>query len=250
MTSRLTSFLLNRAGWGDRHSLELDVQQISVARDPGKLPNLLWLPPTERLDDILSWPDRSGFALQCIYELAPVGADHPSTLMSAEAVRWSGRGDVLEIELVEGWRGWPRFWGNRDIHEEEVEAAIHGMAPDSTLQLLSVPPGRDATGAPRARILESDDDPAVLFVGRLPADATILAGVVARLCETGALAQSTNEIPPLDGRLTRTRFRRTDKAASRITRWLGGYGPRDQQWVEQRTGVPWPSPQRWSAELS
>lgn len=251
MNSRLTSLSLNRAGWGSGHSLDLDVQQIAVARDPNKLPNLLSVRASQRLADILSWPDRSGLALQCLYQVAPVGRDNPVTVMSAEAVKWSGARDVFEIELVKGWRGRPFFWGSRDIDEEEVEAAIHGMAPNSRLQLLGVPAGRDTAGTPRARILQSEDDTAVRFIQHVPEDATILAGVVERLCDTGVLAQSTAETPPPESRsLTRTEFRRTNKAAPPVTRWLGGHGTRAQQAAEQRAGIPWPVAQRWSPELS
>ena len=51
-------------------------------------------------------------------------------LMTAEAVKCIRRGETFEIELVEGWRGEPHNWGNHRVHEEENEAAIHGMAPN------------------------------------------------------------------------------------------------------------------------
>ena len=149
MSKELIDFTLNRAGWGNSHSLDLDVRQI-VVRDPETLPNLLQVTATEPLADILSWPERSGCALQCQYALSPVGGNHPETLMTAEAVKRSCSGETFEIELVKGWSGEPYYWGNRSVHEEEVEAAIHGMAPNGELQLLSFPTERGTYNQPQA----------------------------------------------------------------------------------------------------
>ena len=176
MSKRLIDFTLNRAGWGNSHSLDLDVRQIEAARDPETLPNLLRVTANGPLADILSWPERSGCALQCQYELSPVGSNNPETLMTAEAVKRSCSGETFEIELVKGWPGEPHYWGNRSVHEEEVEAAIHGMAPNGELQLLSVPAERDTHDTRRARILESRDDEAVLFIARLLEEAGIPFG--------------------------------------------------------------------------
>ena len=41
MSKKLIDFTLNRAGWGDGQSLDLDVGQIETMRDPETLPNLL-----------------------------------------------------------------------------------------------------------------------------------------------------------------------------------------------------------------
>ncbi len=247
MSRRLIDFTLHRAGWGNRHSLDLDVRQIEAARDLETLPNLLRVKANRPLADILSWPERSGCALQCQYSLSPVGGNNPDTLMIAEAVEWSCSGETFEIELVKGWPGEPHYWGNRSVYEEEVEAAIHGMAPNGKLQLLSVPAGRDTHETPRARILKSRDDTAVLFIAHSLEEAEILSGVVERLCDTGVLVQHTGDVYPLDGSLmVGAKYQRTDKKASRVTRWLGGHGTRCQQAIEQRVGAPWPIPERWS----
>ena len=246
MNRNLIDFTLNRAGWGGSHSLDLDVRHIEVARDPEALPNLLRVEASGPLVDILSWPERSGCALQCLYALGPVDRNAPATLMAAEAVRRSDNGETCEIELVKGWPGEPYYWGNRSVHEEEVEAAIHGMAPTNGLQLLSIPAERDTGDMPRARILKSGDDTAVLFIARTEEEAEMLAGVVERLCDTGALVQRTGEIHPLEGSaMAGTEYQRTDKAAPRVTRWLGGHGTRSQQAAEQRIGTRWPLPVRW-----
>ena len=177
MSKELIDVTLNRAGWGDSHSLDLDGRKIEAARDPETLPNLLRVTANEPLATILSWPARSGCALQCQYGLSPVGSDNRrETLMVAEAVKYSCRGETFEIELVDGWRGKPHYWGNRSVHEEEVEAAIHGMAPNGELQLLSVRAERDTYDTPRARILQSKDDTAVLFIAIQPEEAKILSG--------------------------------------------------------------------------
>ena len=198
MSKELIDCTLNRAGWGDSHALDLDVRQVKAARDPETLPNLLRVTATEPLADILSWPERSGCALQCQYALRPVGSDKPrETLMIAEAVKHSCRGETFEIELVDGWRGEPHYWGNRRVHEEEVEAAIHGMAPTGELQLLSVRAGRDTSDTPRAQILQSKGDTAVLFIAIQPEEAKILSGVVERLRESSVLVH-TGEVHPPD----------------------------------------------------
>ena len=247
MSTRLIDITLNRAGWGNGQSLDLDVRQTEAARDPALLPNLLRVEANEPLGEFLSWPQRSGCALQCQYALSPIGRDHPRTLMTAEAVKRSGSADLFEIELVKGWPGEPHYWGNRSVHEEEVEAAIHGMAPNSGLQLLSIPAERDTNDTPRARILQSRNDTAVLFIAGGIEEARVLAGVVERLCDTGALVQCTNEDYPLEGSsMAGTEYRRTDNDPPLVTRWLGGHGTRSQQAFEQRIGVPWPVPVRWS----
>ena len=250
MSRELVAFRLNRAGWGKGHSLDLDVRRIETTRDPEILPNLLRVEADEPLWDILSWPDRSGCALQCQYELGLVGRSGLHTLMAAEAVGSSCSGDVLEVELVKGWPGEPYYWGDRPVHEEEVEAAIHGIPPQGDLQLRSVPAGREAADAPRARILRSKADIAVLFIAASLEEARILSGVVERLCDTGVLVQSTGESHPLEGSaMAGTDYQRTTKKAPLVTRWLGGYGTRSQQAMEQQASTPWPTPQRWSKEL-
>ena len=70
MSKELIDFTLNRAGWGNSHSLDLDVRQIEAARNPETLPNLLRVKANGPLADILSWPERSGCALQCQYALS------------------------------------------------------------------------------------------------------------------------------------------------------------------------------------
>ena len=246
MSKKLIAFTLNRAGWGDGQSLDLDVRQIETVRDPETLPNLLRVTASGPLADILSWPKRSGCALQCQFALSPVGVDHSKTLMTAEAVKCSCRGETFEIELVEGWRGEPHYWGNRRVHEEEVEAAIHGMAPNGELQLLSFPTERDTYDRPRARILKSKDDTAVLFIASTLEEARILSGVVERLCDTGGLVHTGEVHPPDSSSIVGAKYRRTDKKAPRVTRWLGGHGTRAQQAIEQRIGTHWHVPERWS----
>ena len=248
MSKELIDFTLNRAGWGDSRSLDLDIRQIEAARDPETLPNLLRVTANEPLAAILSWPERSGCALQCQYALSPVGSDNrQETLMVAEAVKYCCRGETFEIELVDGWRGKPHYWGNRSVHEEEVEASIHGMAPNGELQLLSVRAERDTYDTPRARILQSKDDTAVLFIAIQPEEAKILSGVVERLRDTGVLVQQTGWVYPLDGSsMAGAKYQRTDKKAPLVTRWLGGHGTRAQQALEPRIGAHWHVPERWS----
>ena len=250
MSRKLVAFMLNRAGWGKGQSLDLDVRRIKTTRALEILPNLLRIEADEPLSDILSWPDRSGCALQCQYELGPAERSGPHTLMAAEAVKSSPSGNVLLVELVRGWPGEPYYWGERPVHEEEVEAAIHGIPPHGDLQLLSVPAGREAADTPRARILRSKADTAVLFIAASLEEARILSGVVERLCDTGVLVQRTCESHPLEGSaMAGTDYQRTTKKAPVVTRWLGGYGTRSQQTMEQRSATPWPTPQRWSKEL-
>ena len=245
MSRRLLDFTLYRAGWGKGQSLTLDVEQIEVARDPEILPNLLRVRAGGPLPGLVSWPARSGCALQCLYSLSPVGRG-PTTLRTAEAVTRISSAENVEIELVKGWPGEPHYWGNRSAHEEEVEAAIHGMAPDDELELLSVPGERDAHGAARARILKSEDDAAVLFIAHSLDEARVLSGVVDRLCDTGVLARRASEVPSPEGSpAVGANCRRTDKSAPLVTRWLGGHGTRSQQAIERRGGAPWPVPDRW-----
>ena len=213
---------------------------------PKTLPNLLGVTATRPLADMLSWPERSGCALQCQFALSPVGGDNPQTLMTAEAVKYSCSGETFEIELVDGWRGKPHYWGNRRVHEEEVEAAIHGMVPNGELQLLGFPTERDTYDRLRARILESKDDTAVLFIANTLEEASILSGVVERLCDTGVLVHTGEVHPPANSSLVGTKYQRTDKKAPLATRWLGGHGTRDQQAIEQRIGAHWHVPVRWS----
>ena len=247
MSKELIDFTLNRAGWGDSHSLDLDVRQIEAARDPETLPNLLRVTANEPLADILSWSERSGCALQCQYALSPVGSDNRrETLMIAEAVKYSCRGETFEIELVDGWRGKPHYWGNRAVHEEEVEAAIHGMAPNGELQLLSVRAERDTYDTPRVRILRSKDDTAVLFIAIQPEEAKILSGVVERLCDTRVLVHTRQVHPPDSSSMVGANYQRTDKKAPLVTRWLGGPGTRAQQALEPRIGAHRHVPERWS----
>ena len=243
MSKKLIAFTLNRAGWGDGQSLDLDAGQIETVRDPETLPNLLRVTANGPLADILSWPERSGCALQCQFAFSLVGGEK---LMTAEAVKCSGRGETFEIELVEGWRGEPHYWGNRRVHEEEVEAAIHGMAPNGELQLLSFPTGRDSYDRPRARILKSKDDTAVLFIASTLEEARILSGVVERLCDTGGLVHTGEIHPPDSSSIVGAKYQRTDKKAPRVTRWLGGHGTRAQQAIEQRIGTHWHVAERWS----
>ena len=251
MNGRLIAFTLNRAGWGSSHSLDLDVRRIEPRRDPETLPNLLRVRADGPLAAILSWPERSGCALQCQYEIGPAGRNGPHALMTAEAVKKGCSGKHFEIELVKGWPGEPYYWGDRPVDEEEVEAALHGIAPHGDLQVLSVPPGREASDTPRARILRSGTDAAVLFIAASLAEAKILSGVVERLCETGVLVRCTGELHPLEGSsMAGIQYRRTPGKAPRVTRWLGGYGTRSQQAIEQRAGIPWPAPERWSTEPS
>ena len=167
-------------------------------------------------------------------------------MFTAEAAKWSGNGETFEIELVKERSFEPRFWGNRAVHEEEVEAALNGMAPKNALQLRCIPPELDARSALRARILKSPDDTAVLFIAHTLDEAEILSGVVERLRDTGALVQRTGEIYPFAGSsMAVTEYERTDKPAPRVTRWLGGHGTRWQQAMELLPGAPWPQPERW-----
>ena len=169
--------------------------------------------------------------------------------MAAEAVRRASSGGTCEIELVDGWRGEPHYWGNRPLQEEEIEAAVHGMLPDTDLQLLSVPTPDD-DDASRARILKSDGDRAVLFIAHSPQEAIILSGAAERLQEAGMLIQVAGECHPAKGSaLARTRYARTDGQAPTVTRWLGGHGTRAQQAVERRSSR-WPAVQRWRDPLS
>ena len=247
MSTRLVDFRLNRAGWGDRHSLDLDVSTIESARDAATLPNLLQVRTSERLADMLSWPERSGCALQCQYVVTSAGGNGSHRLMTAEAVKSSGNGEMFEIELVQGWLHNPRYWGNRCVLEEEVEAAVNGMAPNGALRMLSIPAELDTCDAPRARILESPDDAAVLFIASTIEEARILSGVVERLCDSGAVVQRTSEAYPFAGSLLAgTEYQRTDKRAPPVTRWLGGHGTRSQQALELRSRAPWSIPMRWS----
>ena len=247
MSKKLSDVTLNRAGWGDSHSLDLDVRQIEAARDLETVPNLLRVTANAPLADILSWPERSGCALQCQYALSPVGSDNRrETLMVAEAVNYSCRGEMFEIELIDGWRGMPHYWGNRSVHEEEVEAAIHGMAPNGELQLRSVRAERDTSDTSRARILQSKDDTALLFIASQPEEAKILSGVVERLCDTRVLVHTREVHPPDSSSMVGATYQRTDKKAPLVTRWLGGPGTRAQQALEPRFGAHWRVPERWS----
>ena len=242
---RLLDFTVCRAGWGKGQSLDLDVEKIEVVQNPEILPNLLRVRTSEPLSDFVSWPSRSGCALQCLYSLSPVGGG-PTTLRTAEAVMRSSNTDEVEIELVSGWPGEPHYWGNRSVHDEEVEAAIHGLMPDGEFVLLSVPAEHDTQGPPRARILRSEDDAAVLFIAHSLDEASTLANVTDRLCDTGVLARCTSDASPLDGtQLIGTSFRRTDRSAPLVTRWLGGHGTRSQQEMERRDRARWPVPERW-----
>ena len=226
-------------------SLDLDVDRIELELDPDTLPNLLRVEAGGPLSDLVSWPSRSGCALQCLYSLSPEGGG-PTTLRSAEAVERSRNPEEVEIELVRGWPGEPHYWGNRSVHEEEVEAAIHGLTPDDELLLLSVPGERDARGGSGARILKSEDDTAVLFIARSLEEAKVLSGVVDRLCDTGVLVRGASDASSSAGsQMVGASFERTDKRAPLVTRWLGGYGTRCQQAIEGRDGAPWPVPDRW-----
>ena len=154
------------------------------------MPNLLRVrTPPDELADILSWSNRSGCALQCQFAFEPAGRPGYGTLKTAEAVRRTVTATATEIELVDGWRGEPFYWGNRDVQEEEVEAAVHGLAIDDDLRSPGVPTSAD--GIPTV-ILRSEQDKAVLFSTRLPS--RILSGVVRRLHETG-----WSEQPPAAG---------------------------------------------------
>ena len=249
MDRKLTDLALYRAGWGD-NSIALDDDLTTEPADVlDSLPRLIRVRRTRGLADFLSWPDRSGRALQCLFQIVPVGRPGSSRLMAAEAVRRASRADTCEIELVDGWRGEPYFWGNRSLHEEEMEAAVHGMPPGTDLQLMSVPAPHD-DDARRARILKSDGDKAVLFIAHSPQEAAILSGAVERLQEAGMLTQVAGEEHPAQGTaLARTRYARTDGQAPTVTRWLGGHGTRAQQAVEGRSSR-WPAVRRWRDPLS
>ena len=245
MNRGLLDFTMWRAGWGRGQSLALDVGQIEVACNPEVLPNLLRIKASELPPGFLSWPSRSGCALQCLYSLSPIGRG-PTTLRSAEAVKRSSNTEEVELELVSGWPGEPHYWGNRSVHDEEVEAAIHGLVPAGEIVLLSVPGERDPNGKPCARILKSDEDTAVLFIAHSLEEARILSGVADRLCDTDVLVQCASDASSLKGtRMVGTSFRRTDKSAPVVTRWLGGHGTRSQQAMERQDGSPWPIPDRW-----
>ena len=249
MDRKLTDLALYRAGWGD-NSIALDDDLTTEPADVlDSLPRLIRVRRTRGLSDFLSWPDRSGRALQCLFQIVPVGRPGSSQLMAAEAVRRASRADACEIELVDGWRGEPYFWGNRSLHEEEIEAAVHGMPPGADLQLTVVPAPHD-DDARRACILKSDGDTAVLFIAHSPQEAAMLSGAVERLQEAGMLTQVAGEEHPVQGpALARTRYARTDGQAPTVTRWLGGHGTRAQQAVERRSSR-WPAVQRWRDPLS
>ena len=249
MDRKLTDLALYRAGWGD-NSIALDnALTTEPADDLDALPRLIRVRCTPAMANFLSWTDRSGCALQCLYQIEPVGRLGPTRLMAAEAVRRASRADTCEIELVDGWRGEPYFWGNRSLHEEEIEAAVHGMPPGTDLHLTVVPAPHD-DDARRACILKSDGDTAVLFIAHSPQEAAILSGAVERLQEAGMLTQVAGEDHPAQGAaLARTRYARTDGQAPTVTRWLGGHGTRAQQAVERRSSR-WPAVQRWRDPLS
>ena len=139
MDGKLTDLALYRAGWGDNSIALDDALTTEPADDLNALPRLIRAKCTPAMANFLSWTDRSGCALQCLYQIEPVGRLGPTRLMAAEAVRRASRADSCEIELVDGWRGEPYFWGNRSLHEEEMEAAVHGMPPGTDLQLMSDP---------------------------------------------------------------------------------------------------------------
>ena len=244
MDRKLADLALFRAGWG-HNSLALDDDLTTEPADAlDALPRLIRVRCTPALADFLAWPDRSGCALQCLYQIEPVGRRGPTRLMAAEAVGRATSAGVCELELVDGWRGEPYFWGNRPLREEEIEAAVHGMPTDTDLQLLSVPAAHD-DDARRARILKSDGDAAVLFIAHAPQEAAILSGAVERLREAGMLIQVAGEEHPVQGSaVTRTRYARTDGQAPTVTSWLGGHGTRAQQVVERRSSR-WPAAQRW-----
>ena len=245
MNRRVLDFTMCRAGWGRGQSIDLDVGQVEFASDPEGLPNLLRVKASELPPDFLSWPSRSGCALQCLYSLSPVGRG-PTILRNAEAVKRSSNTKEVELELVSGWPGEPHYWGNRSVHDEEVEAAIHGLVPSGKIALLSVPGEHDPNGKLRARILKSEDDEAVLFIAHSLEEAQILSGVADRLCDTGMLVPCTSDASSLKGtRMIGTSFRRTDKSAPVITRWLGGHGTRSQHAMERQDRSPWPIPGRW-----
>lgn len=249
MDRKLTDLALYRAGWGD-NAIGLDDDLATEPADAlDALPRLIRVGRTPALAAFLSWPDRSGCALQCLYRIEPVGRRGPTRLMAAEAVRRATGADVCEIELVDGWPGDPHYWGNRPLHEEEIEAAIHGMPPDTDLQLIGVPAPHD-DDARSARILKSDGDRAVLFIAHSPQEAAVLSSAVERLQKTGMLIPVAGEEQPMQDRaVTRTRYARTDGQAPTITRWLGGHGTRAQQAVERRSSR-WPAAQRWRDPLS
>ena len=244
MDRKLTDLALYRAGWGD-NSIALDDDLTTEPADAlDALPRLIRVRRTRGLAEFLSWPDRSGYALQCLYQIEPVGRLGPARLMAAEAVRRATGADVCEIELVDGWPGDPHYWGNRPLHEEEIEAAVHGMPHDTDLQLIGGPAPHDGD-AVRASILKSDGDRAVLFIAHSPQEAAILSGAVERLREAGMLIQVAGEEHPVQGSaVTRTRYARTDGQAPTVTSWLGGHGTRAQHVVERRSSR-WPAAQRW-----
>ena len=128
----------------------------------------------------------------------------------------SGNAEEVGVELVSGWPGEPHYWGNRSVHDEEVEAAIHGLAPSGRIVLLSVPGEQDPSGRPRARILKSEDDAAVLFIAHSLEEAWTLSGVAERLCDTGTLVRCTSDPSSRKGtRMIGTNYRRTDKSSPR-----------------------------------
>ncbi len=102
MDRKLTDLALYRAGWGD-NSIGLDDDLTTEPADAlDALPRLIRVRCTPELADFLSWPDRSGCALQCLYQIEPVGCLGPTRLMAADAVRRATSADVCEIELVDG----------------------------------------------------------------------------------------------------------------------------------------------------
>ena len=248
MDRKLTDLALYRAGWGDNSITLDDDPTTEPANALDALPRLIRVAWTPELADFLSWPHRSGCALQCLYRIEPVDRRGSTRLMAAEAVRRTTSADACEIELVDGCPGEPHYWGNRQLHQEEIEAAVHGMLANAELQVLSVP-ALDSDNTGRPRILKSEDDPAVLFIAHSPQEAGILSRAVERLHDTGMLIQVAGEEHPMKGSaLARTRYARTDKQAAMVTRWLGGHGTRAQQPVERRSS-PWPAVRRWQDPL-
>ena len=248
MDRKLTDLALYRAGWGDNSITLDDDPTTEPANALDALPRLIRVAWTPELADFLSWPHRSGCALQCLYQIEPVDRRGSTRLMAAEAVRRTTSAGACEIELVDGWPGEPHYWGNRQLHQEEIEAAVHGMRANAELQVLSVP-ALDSDNTGRPRILKSEDEPAVLFIAHSPQEAGILSRAVERLHDTGMLIQVAGEEHPMKGSaLARTRYARTDKQAAMVTRWLGGHGTRAQQAVERRSS-PWPTVRRWQDPL-
>ncbi len=154
MDRKLTDLALYRAGWGDNSITLDDDPTTEPANALDALPRLIRVAWTPELADFLSWPHRSGCALQCLYQIEPVDRRGSTRLMAAEAVRRTTSAGACEIELVDGWPGEPHYWGNRQLHQEEIEAAVHGMRANAELQVLSVPAlDSDNTGRPLERTL-------------------------------------------------------------------------------------------------